>query len=142
LQAATDFVKNYLWTHTAPTVNDAGQTITVRHSGLREIFAGHQAAHFFGVPYSDPHPDVFAIAQVGTIYTTGTKIAEHGGDKPGDRDVPLVVYAPGTVQPGQSSYPVETTQVAPTILELLGLNPSELRAVQTEHTRVLPYVQR
>jgi hypothetical protein len=98
-QAATDFVKNYLWTHTAPAVNYAGQTITVQHSGLREIFAGHQSAHFFGVPFSDPHhPDVFGISQVGTIYTTGSKIAEHGGDNPGDRDVPLVVYAPGTVR--------------------------------------------
>ena len=142
-QAATDFVKNYLWTHTAPAVNFAGQTITVQHSGLRAIYAGHQAAQFFGVPYSDPHhPDVFAVSQVGTIYTTGSKIAEHGGDNPADRDVPLIVYAPGTVQPGQSSRRVETTQVAPTILKLLGLNPSDLQAVQTEHTRVLPGVRR
>jgi hypothetical protein len=140
-QVATDFVKNYLWTHTAPAVNYAGQTITVQHSGLREIFAGHQSAHFFGVPFSDPHhPDVFGIAQVGTIYTTGSKIAEHGGDNPGDRDVPLIVYAPGIVQPGQSSHPVETTQVAPTILKLLGLNPHDLQAVQIEHTGVLPGV--
>ena len=138
-QAATDFVKNYLWTHTAPAVNYAGQTITVQHSGLQEIFAGQQSAQFFGVSNSDPrHPDVFAIAQVGTIYTTGSKIAEHGGDNPGDRDVPLVVYAPGTVRPGQSSNGVETTQVAPTILRLLGLSPSSLQAVQQEGTRVLP----
>ena len=138
-QAAADFVKNYLWTHTAPAVNYAGQTITVQHSGLREIFAGRQSAQFFGVSKSDPHhPDVFGIAQVGTIYTTGTKIAEHGGDNPGDRDVPLVVYAPGTVRPGQSSDTVETTQVAPTILKLLGLSPSSLQAVQLEGTQVLP----
>ena len=81
---------------------------------------------------------MFAIAQVGTIYTTGTKIAEHGGDNPGDRDVPLVVYAPGTVQPGQSSSRVETAQVAPTILKLLGLSPGSLQAVQREGTQVLP----
>jgi hypothetical protein len=138
-QAATDFVKSYLWTHSAPAVNYAGQTITVQHSGLREIFAGHQSAHFFGVPFSDPHhPDVFGISQVGTIYTTGSKIAEHGGDNPGDRDVPLVVYAPSTVQPGQSTDSVETTQVAPTILKLLGLNPNSLQAVQREGTQVLP----
>jgi Type I phosphodiesterase / nucleotide pyrophosphatase/Sulfatase len=140
-QAAADFVKDYLWTHTAPAVNYAGHTITVQHSGLREIFAGQQSAQFFGVSTSDPHhPDVFGIAQVGTIYTTGTKIAEHGGDNPGDRDVPLVVYAPGIVQPGQISNGVETTQVAPTILTLLGLNPGDLQAVQIEHTRVLPGV--
>jgi hypothetical protein len=138
-QAAADFVKNYLWTHTAPAVNYAGQTITVQHSGLKKIFAGQQSANFFGVANSDPHhPDVFAIAQVGTIYTTGSKIAEHGGDNPGDRDVPLVVYAPGTVKPGQHNKRVETTQVAPTILKLLGLNPNLLQAVQREGTRVLP----
>ncbi len=138
-QQATDFVKSYLWSHTAPAVNYAGNTITVQHSGLREIFAGHQSAKFFGVPFADPHhPDVFGISQVGTIYTTGTKIAEHGGDNPADRDVPLVVYAPGTVKAGQSGDSVETTQVAPTILKLLGLSPSSLQAVQREGTKVLP----
>ncbi len=138
-QAAADFVQNYLWTHSAPAVNYAGQTITVQHSGLQQIYAGHQSAQFFGVSSSDPHhPDVFGISQVGTIYTTGSKIAEHGGDNPADRDVPLVVYAPGAVRPGQSSNGVETTQVAPTILQLLGLSPRWLQAVQLEGTQVLP----
>ncbi len=138
-QEAADFVKTYLWTHTAPAVNYAGETITVEHSGLQRIFAGEQSARFFGVANSEPdHPDVFGIAQVGTIYTTGSKIAEHGGDNPGDRDVPLVVYAPGTVRPGQSGASVETTQVAPTILQLLGLDPNSLQAVQREGTKVLP----
>jgi hypothetical protein len=138
-QAATDFVKHYLWSHSAPAINYAGQTITVQHSGLAQIFAGRQSAQYFGVSASDPHhPDVFAISQVGTIYTGGSKIAEHGGANPGDRDVPLVVYAPGTVQRGQSSTAVETTQVAPTILKLLGLSPSSLQAVQREGTQVLP----
>ncbi len=113
-QAATEFVKDYLWTHSAPAVNYAGQTITVQHSGLSQIFAGNESAQYFGVSNSDPrHPDVFGISQVGTIYTGGSKIAEHGGANPGDRDVPLVVYAPGTVQPAQSAEGVETTQVAP-----------------------------
>ena len=123
----------------APAVNYAGQTITVEHSGLQRIFAGEQSARFFGVADSDPnHPDVFGISQVGTIYTTGSKIAEHGGDNPADRDVPLVVYAPGTVEPQQSGDQVETTQVAPTILQLLGLDPDALQAVQREGTKVLP----
>jgi len=138
-QDAADFVRHYLWTHTAPAVNYAGETITVQHSGLKRIFAGARAAQFFGVPVSEPdHPDVFGIAQVGTIYTTGSKIAEHGGDNPGDRDVPLVVYSPGNVQPGQFDQWVETTQVAPTILKLLGLDPNQLQAVQQEGTQVLP----
>ena len=137
--AATEFVKDYLWTHSAPAVNYAGQTVTVQHSGLAQIFAGQQSADYFGVPNADPrHPDVFAISQVGTIYTGGSKIAEHVGANPGDRDVPLVVYAPGTVQAHRSGAGVETTQVAPTILKLLGLSPDSLQAVQEEGTRVLP----
>jgi hypothetical protein len=138
-QAAADFVRDYLWTHTAQAVTYAGTTITVQHSGLKRIFAGDESARFFGVANSDPHhPDVFGIAQVGTIYTTGSKIAEHGGDNPGDRDVPLVVYAPSTVAPRRSGAWVETTQVAPTILRLLGLDPNALEAVREEGTQVLP----
>jgi len=93
------------------------------------------------VPTSDPrHPDVFGVAQVGTIYTGGTKIAEHGGSNPGDRDVPILVYAPGAVRTGSSDEWVKTTQVAPTILQLLGLDPGALKAVQIEGTEVLPGV--
>ena len=33
---------------------------------------------------------------------------------------------------------VQTTQIAPSILQLLGLNPQSLQAVQIEHTQVLP----
>ncbi len=138
-QAAADFVKHYLWTHPATGVTYSGGTRTLQHSGLAQIYAGREAAGFFGVPVSDPrHPDVFGRVQVGVVYTTATKIAEHGGDNPADRDVPLVVYAPGAVRPAQSDSWVETTQVAPTILRLLGLDPDALQAVQTDGTQVLP----
>jgi Type I phosphodiesterase / nucleotide pyrophosphatase len=142
-QAAADFVANYLWNHTAPAVDYAHTggpaTVTVQHSGLAKIYAGQAAADFFGVPASDPrHPDVFGRVQVGVVYTGGTKIAEHGGDNPADRSVPLLVYAPGAVQPSQNSSSVETTQVAPTILRLLGLDPDALKAVRIEGTQVLP----
>ena len=143
-QAAADFVKSYLWNHDATAVlynNDGVNrgTEQVPHSGLAQIYAGNEAAKFFGVPNSDPrHPDVFGRVQVGTVYTGGTKIAEHGGDNPGDREVPLLVYAPGIVPHSNSHKWVETTQVAPTILHLLGLNPHALQAVQQEGTKVLP----
>ena len=91
------------------------------------------------MPYSDPrYPDVFGRVQIGTVYTGATKIAEHGGDNPGDRHVPLLVYAPATVADSKSDCWVETTQVAPTILRLLGLDPNALLAVQQEGTKVLP----
>jgi hypothetical protein len=55
----------------------------------------------------------------------------------GDRHVLLVVSGPGI--PTQVKFSsVETTQVAPTILSLLGLNPAALTAVKAEGTQVLP----
>ncbi len=138
-QAAADFVKNYLWTHPATGVTYAGAARTLAHSGLALIYAGKAAADFFGVPVAEPgHPDVFGRVQVGVVYTGGTKIAEHGGDNPGDRSVPLVVYAPSVVRPSRVRSFVETTQVAPTILRLLGLAPGSLKATRIEGTKVLP----
>jgi len=138
-QAAADFVKDYLWNHDAQAQTVDGSTVTVPHSGLQQIYAGQESAQFFGVPVSDPHhPDVFGRVQVGVIYTGSAKLAEHGGDNPADRSVPILVNAPGAVHPGSSSQSVETTQVAPTILQLLGLDPHALKAVQIEGTQVLP----
>jgi hypothetical protein len=132
-------VKEYLWNHSATGVAYDGSSRTLAHSGLAEIFAGKAAAKYFGVPVSDPrHPDVWGVVQVGVVYTGGKKIAEHGGANPADRAVPIVVYAPGVAAPGVHDRPVETTQIAPTILSLLGLNPNALQAVQIEGTRVLP----
>jgi type I phosphodiesterase/nucleotide pyrophosphatase len=140
---AADFVKDYLWSHSATGVAYDGSSRTLEHSGLAKIYAGEAAADYFGVPRNDPrHPDVWGVVQVGVVYTGGTKIAEHGGANPADRDVPILVYAPGTVQPGSYGSWVETTQIAPTILDLLGLSPDALEGVQIEGTRVLPGIER
>jgi hypothetical protein len=62
----------------------------------------------------------------------------HGGTGPGIRHV-LLISVDGLHQQDLAWYaPVETTQIAPTILSLLGLDPGELQAVRIEHTRVLP----
>jgi type I phosphodiesterase/nucleotide pyrophosphatase len=141
-QGAANFVKNYLLTHSAAGNNINGNPITVSSSGLKAVYAGSQSAAFFGVPNSDPrHPDVLGIAQHGVVYTGGmSKIAEHGGDDPQDRNVPILVVLPGPPHGVTIAAPVETTQIAPTILRLLGLNPGDLQAVRIEHTQVLPGV--
>ena len=73
------------------------------------------------------------------MYTGGkSKIAEHGGDNPQDRDVPILVVVPGLKNGRVIGVPVETIQIAPTILSLLGLNPKALQAVRIEGTKVLP----
>jgi Type I phosphodiesterase / nucleotide pyrophosphatase len=139
-QAAADFAKHYLLTHSAAGNNIDDEPITVRPSGLQTVYAGAASAAFFGVPRSDPrHPDVFGIVQHGVVYTGGVaKIAEHGGAGRQDRNVPILVVGPGVGQGRAVGAPVETTEIAPTILKLLGLNPSALQAVRIEHTRVLP----
>jgi hypothetical protein len=138
--AAAGFVKHFLLTHTAAGNNIGGKAITVQASGLKRVLAGPGAARLFGVPASEPrHPDVVGIAQHGVVYTGGmSKIAEHGGDDPQDRHVPILVVLPGLAHGQTVGAPVETTQIAPTILRLLGLNPGALQAVRIEHTQVLP----
>ncbi|MBV9592787.1 MAG: alkaline phosphatase family protein [Actinobacteria bacterium] len=144
---AADFVADYLWNHAATgnTYNPADVTMpgpsrTLDHSGLGAVYAGAAAARYFGTSPSDPrHPDVWGVVQHGVVYTGKTKkIAEHGGADFEDRNVPILVYAPGAVRPGASDEWVETTQIAPTILSLLGLNPFALQAVRIEGTPVLP----
>jgi arylsulfatase A-like enzyme len=54
-----------------------------------------------------------------------------------DRNVPILLVYPGAAGGTAVTAPVETTQIAPTILELLGLDPDELKAVQIEDTQPL-----
>ncbi len=114
--------------------------MTVQASGLKKVYAGAASAALFGVPASDPrHPDITGIAQHGIVYTGGTsKIAEHGGADPQDRNVPILVVLPGLRHGNVSAAPVETTQIAPSILTLLGLPARDLQAARIEHTAVRP----
>jgi hypothetical protein len=147
-QQAADFAAGFLLGYsgnTATGVDGAGNAVpnkAFQASGLAQVYAGKDAAHFFGVTTSNPrYPDVVGIAQEGVVYTGGTKkIAEHGGDAIGDREVPVVVWGPGLGVPQgkRINQLVETTQIAPTILRLLNLDPKELDAVMKEGTQALP----
>jgi predicted AlkP superfamily pyrophosphatase or phosphodiesterase len=138
-QAAADFAKTYLLAQSGQGNDINGHPEAFTASGLATVFAGRDAAKYFGVPAGDPRvPDVFGIVTHGVVYTGGTsKIAEHGGADPQDRNVPIVLAGVGVDDAQTVREPVETTQIAPTILRLLGLNPGELKAVQREHTRAL-----
>ncbi len=139
-QAACDFAENYLLTHSAAGNDINGNPVTVQSSGLKAVYAGAASATFFGVPPGDPrHPDILGIAQHGIVYTgKKAKIAEHGGNDRQDRNVPILVVLPGLRHGHVVDAPVETTQIAPTILALLGLPSRDLQAVRIEHTRILP----
>jgi Type I phosphodiesterase / nucleotide pyrophosphatase len=137
---ATTFARSFLLNH-AGTGNDInGNPKAFTKSGLRTVYAGEAAADFIHVKAGDPRvPDVIGIAQVGSVYTGKmAKIAEHGGDNPDDRDVALVVSGGSVDTHEVETGAVETTQIAPTILKLLGLDPRSLQAVLIEGTAVLP----
>jgi hypothetical protein len=138
--AATSFAKDFLLHHsgTGNDINSAPKQYTA--SGLTTVYAGADAAAYFHVGVGDSRvPDLFGISQYGVVYTGGHgKIAEHGGANPQDRNVPLIVSGAFEGKHVINNSLVETTQIAPTILKLLGLNPNALRAVQIEHTRALP----
>jgi arylsulfatase A-like enzyme len=87
----------------------------------------------------DPRtPDIIVIPNVGVVYTGSLKKqSEHGGFAHDDTNVMLLVSNPGFQNRTDTSF-VETAQVAPTILQLLGLNPAALDAVRIEGTPVLP----
>jgi hypothetical protein len=139
--AATSFAKTFLLGHDGTGNDINGNDKPYTASGLATVYAGAAAAAFIGVPTGDARvPDIIGITQYGVVYTgKKAKIAEHGGDDPQDRWVPLVVSGDAVRHQGSVSHlAVETTQIAPTILSLLGLDPWSLKAVQIEHTRVLP----
>jgi hypothetical protein len=83
---------------------------------------------------------------LGVLYSTSSKkIADHGGFNHDDTNVALLIAAPNLPGSGNGppngraiNAPVQTAQVAPTIAALFGIDPSQLQAVQQEHTKVLP----
>jgi hypothetical protein len=138
-QAAANFVRHYLLTHTAVAYNLHGKRLTVSASGLAKVYAGAASAAYFGVPNSDPrHPVIFGIVQHGVIYADAPDIAQHGGADFQDLSIPILVILPGLDHGTTVTSQVKIIQIAPTILTLLGLNPRALQAVQIEHTQVLP----
>ncbi len=104
-----------------------------------EVLAGDELKLKFNDPATDPRtPDIIVQPEYGTIYTTSTaKNAEHGGMSYSDTNVALLVSNPH-LQSAVVKTPVTTAQVAPTILNALGLDPRALNSVRIEHTPVLP----
>jgi hypothetical protein len=90
-------------------------------------------------PGGDPRtPDIVITTNVGVIYTgKRKKVMEHGGFARDDTNVMMLLANP-RFSPKTVTTPVQTAQIAPTILKALGLSPSSLEAVRIEHTQTLP----
>jgi predicted AlkP superfamily pyrophosphatase or phosphodiesterase len=106
--------------------------------GASKIYADDNLKLKFPDPRLDSRaPDIIVQPNLGVIYTGSSKIAEHGGFSPDDTNVALVVSNP-SMSAKKVNTAVQTTQVAPTILKVLGLDPQALQAVQMEGTQLLP----
>jgi hypothetical protein len=109
---------------------------------LGQIYYGPSLAINFNDPTRDPRtPDIIVTPNVGITYSgSSAKLAEHGGFAHDDTNVVLLLsqscFRPKTVRAA-----VGTAQVAPTILDALGIDPRALDAVRIEGTSVLPAVE-
>ena len=154
LGLAEDDISQLWLTDSANTLKAVGMLETNGTSiGLGQILYGASLDTIFnrpGVPDEpgpccflrkggDPRtPDIIVLPNVGVVYTGSTKKqSEHGGFAWDDTNVMLLVSNPEFEHQTLHSF-VETTQVAPTILKFLGLDPNDLDAVKKEGTPVLP----
>jgi hypothetical protein len=107
---------------------------------VEEILSGESLKLMFNDPLHDARtPDILLVPRLGGLYMEAdTKfLAEHGGFHKQDINVALLLTRPG-LQQQIIKTPVQTTQIAPTILRSLGLDPQALQAIRLEKTRELP----
>jgi hypothetical protein len=123
---------------------EAQSPATNNIAGIGQIFSGPGIGQMFnlpGLPPRDPRtPDIIVTPNIGVTYSgSHAKLAEHGGFSHDDTNVMMLLSNP-RFSPNTVTSPVETAQIAPTILSALGLDPNALQSVQLEHTQVLPGV--
>jgi hypothetical protein len=115
---------------------------------IAQILSGESLKLLWPDPLTDPAtPDIIVVPNLGVNFepTLNTALpavqAEHGGINENEIHVPLLVVGGSTngnpINPGIIRAAVTTTQIAPTILELLNLDPNALQAVRLENVGVL-----
>jgi hypothetical protein len=113
-----------------------------------QILSGESLKLLFPDPLTDPAPpDLILVPNLGVNFEPSVSIAlpavqaEHGGFNENETHVPLLVVGGSTngipIIAGIVRAAVTTTQIAPTILELLNLDPNALQAVRLENVQVL-----
>lgn len=134
-----------IWLNDSSKVDVAVAALETNASqaGIGQIFYGDSLTTMFNKPGVGPDgdsrtPDIIVTPNYGVVYTgSAKKLSEHGGFSHDDTNVILLVSNP-SFRARTVNFPVETRQVAPTILRALGLSPAKLDAVRKEGTTVLP----
>ncbi len=137
-----------LWLISSAQTQNAVATLEANAAmaGIGQIFYGPSITTMFTAPGTGPGqdprtPDIIITPNYGVVYTSSSKKQEeHGGFSHDDTNVMMLLSNP-SFQPSMINTPVETMQVAPTILKALGLDPNQLQSVQMEGTAVLPATQ-
>jgi len=139
--AVTDDDVALIWLQDQGRTQEATDFLRANQKALsiQDVLSGESLKLRFNDPSRDNRtPDIIVLPNFGTIFTASTKkLAEHGGFSNDDTNVALLASNPALSRKVIKA-PVQTTQIAPTILEALELDPEALEAVRKEHTRSLP----
>jgi hypothetical protein len=144
---ATEDDVSVLWLKQGASVSAAVELLESNASaiGLGQIFYGPSLWLNYGIgglePGQDPRtPDIIVAPNVGVTYSgSTTMIADHGGF--GHDDTNVVMLVANTHFKGSTVFATTTTtQIAPTIIKALGLDPMALEAVRKEGTAPLAEV--
>lgn len=110
--------------------------------GIRRVLWGRRLdLNYPSASRNSRTPNIIITTKPGVIYAgkNATKLAEHGGFVRDDIRVPLLISSPALPKQGlKLRTPVQTTQVAPTMLSSLGLSPQALKAIRVQGTPSLP----
>ena len=109
-------------------------------AGIQQVLWGDSLKLLANDPKHDSRiPDLVVMPNLGVVYypPDDKSIAGHGGLSEDATHVALMISIPG-LKSRSVRTPVETTQVAPTILQVLGIPPMALQSVLKEGTSVLP----
>src|SRR5207302_166758 len=127
-------------TRTADVVAALNQPANRVAARVVQVLSDDALAALFPDPLTDSRtPDIILVPEPGTVYTTSaSKIADHGGF--GDADVHVALLVSQTSLPNKTiNDPVETRQIACTILKALALVCDDLTSQQVEPSKFLPH---
>jgi hypothetical protein len=144
---ATEDDVSVLWLKRGQSVDAAVQLLESNATaiGLGEIlYGGTLRANYAVGGYEKGEdsrtPDLIVTPNLGMTYAgSSSQIGDHGGFSHDDTNVMLLVSNP-SFNAQIVSDATATTQVAPTVLTALGLDPTLLDAVKQEGTQTLPGV--
>lgn len=134
-----------IWLNDASRTDEVVQALrkVTNKARIQKIYAGDQLNLLLPAGESRV-PDIIIQPELGSFYADDLQsekakalIAEHGGMLDEDTNVALLVSHDG-LKDRLIRAPVSTAQIAPTILDSLGIDPFKLDAVRKEFTQPLP----